>query len=74
MEKMLQRVTRSTPRAVLLVWQVRLQVQSSTIILVLSISFISAGMIPLLAGLGRSSGTNIGTTTGSWLLPVWPVH
>ncbi len=68
MEKMLQRVTRSTPRAVLFGVAGSTAVQSSTIILVLSISFISAGMIPLLAGLGVVVGANIGTTTGSWLI------
>lgn len=64
----LQKITRSTPRAVALGLATTAIVQSSTIIMVLAISFLSAGMLPLLSGIGIVVGANIGTTTGSWLI------
>jgi phosphate:Na+ symporter len=45
--------------------------QSSSLVSVLSISFISAGLIPLAAGLGIVFGANLGTTTGAWLIAVF---
>lgn len=68
LEKALQKITRSTPRAVALGFFTTALVQSSTIIMVLAISFLSAGMLPLLSGIGIVVGANIGTTTGSWLI------
>jgi Na+/phosphate symporter len=35
---------------------------------VIAISFLSAGLIGLAAGIGIIFGSNIGTTTGAWLL------
>lgn len=68
LEQALKKITRSTPRAVLLGLSTTALVQSSTIIMVLAISFLSAGMLPLLSGIGIVVGANIGTTTGSWLI------
>lgn len=68
LEQALQSITRSTTRAVLLGLSTTALVQSSTIIMVLAISFLSAGMLPLLSGIGIVVGANIGTTTGSWLI------
>jgi len=42
--------------------------QSSSLVSVISISFISAGLISLVAGIGIIFGANIGTTTGAWLV------
>ena len=42
--------------------------QSSSLVSVITISFLSAGMISLYAGLGIVFGANLGTTTGAWLL------
>ena len=42
--------------------------QSSSLVSVLTISFLSAGLIDLAAGLGIIFGANIGTTTGAWLV------
>lgn len=67
-EEALQKITRSTPRAVALGIVSTAMVQSSTIIMVLAISFLSAGMLPLVSGIGIVVGANIGTTTGSWLI------
>jgi len=43
-------------------------VQSSSLVSVITISFLSAGLISLLAGVGVIFGANIGTTTGAWLV------
>lgn len=42
--------------------------QSSSLVSILTISFLSAGLIDLAAGIGIIFGANIGTTTGAWLL------
>lgn len=43
-------------------------VQSSSLISLLTISFLSAGLITLASGLGIVFGANLGTTTGAWLI------
>ncbi|MGF1547336.1 MAG: Na/Pi cotransporter family protein [Thiotrichales bacterium] len=43
-------------------------VQSSSLISVLTISFLSAGLISLVAGMGIIFGANLGTTTGAWII------
>ncbi len=42
--------------------------QSSSLVSVIAISFLSAGLISLAAGIGIIFGANIGTTTGAWLI------
>ena len=42
--------------------------QSSSLVSVITISFLSAELIALAAGLGIIFGANIGTTTGAWLI------
>ncbi|GAB6052372.1 hypothetical protein JCM17960_11920 [Magnetospira thiophila] len=42
--------------------------QSSSLVSVITISFLSAGLIWLSAGIGIIFGANIGTTTGAWLV------
>lgn len=42
--------------------------QSSSLVSVITISFLSAGLIPLAAGIGIVFGANLGTTTGAWLV------
>lgn len=42
--------------------------QSSSLVSILAISFLSAGLIGLKAGMGIIFGANIGTTTGAWLV------
>ena len=42
--------------------------QSSSLVSVLTISFLSAGLINLAAGIGIIFGANLGTTTGAWLV------
>ena len=42
--------------------------QSSSLVSVLTISFLSAGLLDLTAGMGIVFGANLGTTTGAWLV------
>jgi phosphate:Na+ symporter len=42
--------------------------QSSSLVSVLTISFLGAGLLGLQAGLGIIFGANLGTTTGAWLV------
>ena len=42
--------------------------QSSSLVSVLTISFLGAGLIGLYEGIGIIFGANIGTTTGAWLM------
>jgi phosphate:Na+ symporter len=42
--------------------------QSSSLVSVLTISFLSAGLITLSEGIGIIFGANLGTTTGAWLV------
>ncbi|MBN2825314.1 MAG: Na/Pi cotransporter family protein [Campylobacterales bacterium] len=43
-------------------------VQSSSLISILTISFLSAGLISLAGAIGIVFGANLGTTTGAWLV------
>ena len=42
--------------------------QSSSLVTVISISFVSAGLISLNSAVGIVFGANLGTTTGAWLV------
>ncbi|MDY0136877.1 MAG: Na/Pi symporter [Thiomicrospira sp.] len=42
--------------------------QSSTLVSLITISFVSAEMITLAAGIGIVMGANLGSTTGAWLI------
>lgn len=42
--------------------------QTSSLVSVIAISFLSAGLISLTAGIGIVFGANLGTTTGAWLI------
>ena len=42
--------------------------QSSSLVSVITISFLSAELIALASGIGIIFGANIGTTTGAWLI------
>ena len=42
--------------------------QSSSLVSIIAISFLSAEMISLASGIGIIFGANIGTTTGAWLI------
>ncbi|WP_205695397.1 Na/Pi cotransporter family protein [Corallincola luteus] len=42
--------------------------QSSSLVTIITISFLSAGLLPLMQGVGIIFGANLGTTTGAWLV------
>ena len=68
LERILERATGSVPRSVLFGIVSTTLMQSSSLVSVITISFLSAGLLTLLAGIGIILGANIGTTTGAWLV------
>lgn len=68
LEKWLARATRSLPRSLLFGMLTTSLMQSSSLVSVISISFLSAGLISLRGGVGIIFGANIGSTTGAWLV------
>jgi phosphate:Na+ symporter len=68
LERLLDAATRSRLRALAFGVISTTLVQSSSLISVLAISFLSAGLISLVGGIGIVFGANLGTTTGAWLV------
>jgi phosphate:Na+ symporter len=68
LERILERATKSTPRALSFGIVTTTVMQSSSLVSVITISFLSAGLMSLVAGVGIIFGANIGTTTGAWLV------
>lgn len=68
LERLLARATGSVTRSVLFGVISTTVLQSSSLVSVITISFLSAGLISLTAGIGVILGANIGTTTGAWLV------
>ncbi|MDK2776943.1 MAG: Na/Pi symporter [Pseudomonadota bacterium] len=67
-EHVLKRSTSTTARSLGFGVLATTLMQSSSLVSVLTISFISAGLMSLNAGLGVIFGANLGTTTGAWLI------
>ncbi len=68
LEQVLQRTTNTLPKSIGFGVISTTIMQSSSLVSVITISFISAGLITLAAGIGIIFGANIGTTTGAWLV------
>ncbi|MCF8482551.1 MAG: Na/Pi symporter [Rhodospirillum sp.] len=68
LERLLARCTGSIWMALLFGVFVTALVQSSSLVSVLTISFMSAGLLSLRGGIGIIFGANLGTTTGAWLV------
>ncbi len=68
LEKMLTKSTKTPWRSVIFGTIVTSIMQSSSLVSVLSISFVSASLISLFQGIGVMFGANLGNTTGSWLI------
>jgi phosphate:Na+ symporter len=68
LEKLLQKTTDKTWKSLLFGVVSTTVMQSSSLVSVITISFISAGLVTLVAGIGIIFGANIGTTTGAWLV------
>jgi phosphate:Na+ symporter len=68
LERLLARFTGNIWTALLFGTLVTALVQSSSLVSVLTISFMSAGLLSLRGGIGIIFGANLGTTTGAWLV------
>ncbi len=68
LERLLRRTTSSTGKSLLFGVFSTTLMQSSSLVSVITISFLSAGLITLTAGIGIIFGANLGTTTGAWLI------
>ncbi len=68
LEKVLGEFTSSTPKAIGTGFFTTAIVQSSSLISIILISFLSAELISLTSAVGVVFGSNIGTTTTAWLI------
>ncbi len=68
LERVLVRSTKTLPRSMSFGLVATSLMQSSSLVSVLTISFLSAGLLGLREGIGIIFGANIGTTTGAWLM------
>jgi phosphate:Na+ symporter len=68
LERLLKRTTDRLWKAISFGIVTTTIMQSSSLVSVITISFLSAGLIWLSAGIGIIFGANIGTTTGAWLV------
>ncbi|MES9854600.1 MAG: Na/Pi symporter [Candidatus Thiodiazotropha sp. L084R] len=68
LERILQRTTNKLWKSVSFGILTTTVMQSSSLVSVITISFLSAGLIGLASGIGIIFGANLGTTTGAWLV------
>lgn len=68
LERILEKLTSSTIKGVLLGAGVTAVIQSSSATTVMVVGFVNAGIMPLQRAVGIIMGANIGTTITSWLL------
>ena len=68
LEKVLKRSTDKLYKSIGFGFVATAMMQSSSLVSVLTISFLGAGLIGLFQGVGIIFGANIGTTTGAWLM------
>jgi len=68
LEKILQKSTDKLYKSIGFGFVTTAIMQSSSLVSVLTISFLGAGLIGLTQGVGIILGANIGTTTGAWLM------
>ncbi|MEN8303419.1 MAG: Na/Pi symporter, partial [Campylobacterota bacterium] len=68
LEKILQKSTDKLYKSIGFGVAATTVMQSSSLVSVLTISFLGAGLIGLAQGIGIIFGANIGTTTGAWLV------
>ena len=68
LERVLDKATKGPLRSLLFGLVTTTLMQSSSLVSLLSITFLSAGLISLAQGIGIIFGSNIGTTTGAWLM------
>ncbi|WP_168014996.1 Na/Pi cotransporter family protein [Halomonas salinarum] len=68
LDRWLAAATASTPRAIAMGTLSTALVQSSSLITLLAMSFVGAGLIALPGAIALLFGANLGTTTGAWLI------
>ena len=68
LEKLLKRTTDKLWKSISFGVLTTTLMQSSSLVSVITISFLSAELISLAAGIGIIFGANLGTTTGAWLV------
>ena len=68
LEKILEKSTNKLHKSISFGFIATAIMQSSSLVSVLTISFLGAGLIGLTQGVGIILGANIGTTTGAWLM------
>ena len=68
LEKVLSKVTNNIPKAIFTGFISTSIIQSSSLISVIVISFLSAGLISLSGAIGVIFGSNIGSTTTAWIV------
>jgi len=68
LERLLKRTTNRLWKAITFGIVSTTIMQSSSLVSIITISFLSAGLIWLTSGIGIIFGANIGTTTGAWLV------
>ena len=74
LEKILERFTNNTPKAIATGFFATAIVQSSSLISIIVISFLSAQLITLTSAVGVIFGSNLGTTATAWLVSVFGLH
>jgi len=68
LEKILKASTNSLSKSLTFGFVATSILQSSSLVSVITISFLSAGLLGLASGIGIIFGANLGTTTGAWLV------
>lgn len=74
LKKILSKATDKLYKSLGLGFLVTAFLQSSSLISVITISFISAGLIDLAAGIGIVFGANLGTTASAWLVTLFGLN
>lgn len=73
LEKILRKTTQTTPKAIASGFLATALVQSSSLISVIAISFLSAELLALPQAIGIIFGSNIGTTATAWIVAAFGV-
>lgn len=68
LERILEKTTDTTWKSLCFGFISTTLMQSSSLVSVITISFLSAGLLKLAAGIGIIFGANLGTSTGAWLI------
>lgn len=71
LQRLLRKMTNKLYKSLGLGFLVTAVLQSSSLISVITISFLSAGLIELTAGIGIIFGANLGTTATAWLVTIF---